>query len=467
MIGQNDRSVVGQGRLFAEPLAKEIARTHIERAGGRPKVNNNNNSSSTQNHANSYGYDVKGMVMADRAVEGMLASMMRSANRIKEHRVAYTNPRIPPFWPSSSTSGSIDAGAKVEVKKESGGQDGMDVDTKEEGEAKQEVPMWKIEVLDDPRKDIYAAHASIEESEKAKKSARVKERIEYDQRKRDEAEGRILGMGMEVDEVKGEGEGMQVDGNSGGLAVGASSGPSTPGPGAGAGPSTPGLVAPDSISTPSNKKKPTKRNPQAEQDLAARRADEAMRKESSRAISSIKGMGKKYSWMTGGGVGASPKTPLSKLGVGGLGSGGKNRRTSMLVDGKIKIDSGGSGASSPSTPGPAGMRGNKRPFDGTPLSMSKRTKKGSGLMNEMTLGTASSKPNPYEFVKVDDKLGMNDVMTAFRREVVRGGPNRAMYEKKYFEIMVLMAEAAHEEWKKDNAGLGGSTIAGGSSLALD
>ena len=423
MIGQNDRSVVGQGRLFAEPLAREHARTQIERAGLKPSL------------------DVKGMVMADRAVEGMLASIMRSATRIKDHRVAYTNPRPAPFWPGA---GSI-------TKKE--GKDGMEVDAGEDG---QEVPMWKVNVLDDPRKDIFAAHAAIEESERAKKSTRVIERSEWDRRKQAEAEGRTL----QPDDQSAGDDGMQVDGTLSGSTLPsnlAASGPSTPGP------STPGLVAPDSMAeTPAAKKKTGKKNPQQEQDLAARRAQEAQKKETARALAAVMGGSKKYSWMSGGG-GGTPKTPLgSRLGVGGLGSGGKYKRANIL-DGKIKIDS---GASSPSTPGPAGMRGNKRTFEGTPLNAAKRAKKGSGLMNDSTTAmlSAPSKPNPYEFVKVDDKLDASDVLVAFRREVMRGGPNKVMYEKKYFELMVQMAETAHEDWKKENAGLGGSTIAGGTAL---
>lgn len=428
MIGQNDRTVIGQGRLFAEPLAREHARTQTERAGLRST------------------YDVKGMVMADRAVEGMIASLMRSAGRIKDHRVGYTNPRPAPFWPADKDA----AGKRDKVKK-----DGMEVDGEEEDK---EVPMWKVDVLDDPRKDIFAAHAAIEESERAKKSTRVIERSEWDRKKQAEAEGRSL------DDPKAGEDGMQVDtagplaGSS--LLGNASAGPSTPGP------STPGLVAPDHMAeTPMVKKKTGKKNPQQEQDLAAKRAAEAQKKETARALASVLGPSKKYSWMSGGGGAGSPKTPLgSRLGVGGLGSGGKHKRASMQ-DGKIKIDSGGS--SSPSTPGPAGMRGNKRPLEGTPLNAAKRAKKGSGLMNDSTtamLMPAPSKPNPYEFVKVEDKLEAGDLSAALRREVIRGGPNRAIYERKYLELMVQMAEAAHEEWKKENAGLGGSTIAGGNPL---
>jgi hypothetical protein len=133
-----------------------------------------------------------------------------------------------------------------------------------------------------------------------------------------------------------------------------------------------------------------------------------------------------------------------------------------MQDGKIRMGSPGSAIGSPSTPGPAGMRGSKRPLDpSTPLGMAnKRQRNGSGLVNEMT--TSMSKPPiPYQFIEVQDKLVVGDYLTVLRRQVRRGGPLKSQMERKYQEALVTEALMEDERWKKENAGLGTSTIGGG------
>jgi hypothetical protein len=407
MIGQNDRSVIGQGRLFTDHLARERARVQAEKAGLR-----NMN-------------EPRSLVIADHAVEAAVKEIIRTAGRIKDHRVTSTNPRAPPFYPS------LNDGAKKE-------EDGMDLDD-------ERVPMWKVEILDNPGKEILAAHAAIEESEKLKKSARVRERTEYDERKKAEAEGRVYPAGP----VPGADVPM-ADASAVGSPAASASSPAA-------------MVAPDNLAdTPVGKKpRPTKRNPQLDQDIQAKRLVEAQKQESNRALNKLMGGSKKYSWMSGGGgLGTpGPKTPLGKgLGVGGLGSGAKHKRASMQ-NGKIRINSPAMTPGTPSTPGPAGLRGNKRMLDGTPLGDRKRARLGDSVGPD----TAAEKVIPYQFAQVEDRMTMNDLLSAFNREIRKGGPNRRILEKKYQELLVKAAESAAEEYKKENAGLGGSTIAGTAS----
>jgi len=427
MLGQSDRTVQGQGKLFTESLGRELAKKVTDPLG--LKATNSGNPHAT---IAAVPVDGKSLTLADHGSYGVLAELLRMVAKAKDHRVAYTNPRPAPFWPTKG-------GEEAKVKKDD---DAMDVDSgsKEKKEDK-EVPMWNVEILDDPGKQIALAHHAITESEKAKKTARWRERNEYEERKRREAEGRRdsepAGNGQEGSGALGPG----AEGPSGGPSREISAGPSTPMP------STPGLVAPDTLmDTPAPKKKPAKKNPQADADLAEKRRNEATNKEATRAMGSILGKrNSRFAWMGGAGSGSPmPKTPLPSLG------GNKGKRALL-----------GTPGSAPGTPGSPGMRGRKRPLEGTPLGMAKRQRNGSGLINESSLEPA--KPMPYQFAQVEDNVTKADYLTVLRRQVRKGGPLKVHWDKYYQEMLVKAALEADEKWRKENAGVGSSTIAGGTA----
>jgi len=93
--------------------------------------------------------------------------------------------------------------------------------------------------------------------------------------------------------------------------------------------------------------------------------------------------------------------------------------------------------------------------------MAKRQRNGSGLINESSLEPA--KPMPYQFAQVEDNVTKADYLTVLRRQVRKGGPLKVHWDKYYQEMLVKAALEADEKWRKENAGVGSSTIAGGTA----
>lgn len=467
MVGQSDRNVPSQGHLFTDQLAREKAKAQMETMGVNKGV-----------------VEPKSMVVADHATEELVKRLLREVVRVKDHRVSCTHPRPPPFYPASDTP----AGASSSASKQD--PDAMQVDSDETKHDR--IPMWKVEIIDDPAAAIARAHAEIEESEKAKKSSRVRERVEYDERKRAEEEERQRAIKQAAADAEAgkdgsdatrprEGSGsMEPDGlqRAGSETSGGMTAPATPGPGAAAASSpsalsTPSISSNTPVANPTTKKKSSKKNPQVDQDIQAKRLAEAQKQESNRALNMVLGRSsRKFSWMSGGGSGmGSPRTPSRASGLGGpLGS--KYKRASMQ-DGKVTINS-SSASPAPGTPGPAGSR----PLGGVNGSHHLGKKRGhedgsaspggdaSGMLKRAKTDlTSSSQPaqhrQPYIPPAPSPNILPADMLAVLSRQIRRGGPNRLLLEKQYQELLVSVAVKQWEEWKKENQGAGGSTIAGG------
>lgn len=173
---------------------------------------------------------------------------------------------------------------------------------------------------------------------------------------------------------------------------------------------------------------------------------------------------KRYSWLTGGGSAGGPvsvaSSPLSSLKK--RKKLGRDKMTSSLSLPNDETETtplrdrtgSGPGDAAEGTATPSKPSGHKRALsqvDGIATPLGKRQKQESESIK-------AQQDRYYAFTQLEDKILLSDYKTVLQREVARGGPMKALMEKKLEEIMLKMAVEVNDEYQKEVTARGGAVV---------